>query len=39
MWWFESNTISDRAGYIQALTLIKEASSADTVDVVLMGYW
>lgn len=39
MWWFESNSISDRAGYIQALTLIKETSSTDAVDVVLMGYW
>ena len=39
MWWFASNSISDRAGYIQALTLIKESSSDDTVDVLLMGYW
>lgn len=39
MWWFASNSISDRAGYIQALTLIKESSGTDTVDVMLMGYW
>jgi hypothetical protein len=39
VWWFESYPISDRAGYIHALTLIKESSSADSVDVVLMGYW
>lgn len=39
MWWFASNALSDRAGYIQVLTLIKETSSTDTVDVALMGYW
>lgn len=39
MWWFASNAIVDSSGYVQALTLIKEASSADTVDVMLMGYW
>ena len=38
-WWFASGSVSDRAGYIQALTLIKETGSADTVDVMLMGYW
>lgn len=39
MWWFGSNAVSDRDGYIQALTLIKEAGNTDTVDVLLMGYW
>lgn len=39
MWWFENQPIDDRPGYIHALTLIKESNSADTVDVMLMGYW
>lgn len=39
MWWFATNRISDRAGYIQALTLVKEYSNSNTVDVLLMGYW
>jgi len=39
MWWFASSSVSDRPGYIHALTLIKESSSAETVDVMLMGYW
>lgn len=39
MWWFESNPISDYSGRIQALTLIKETGSPDTVDVVLMGQY
>ena len=38
-WWFASSAVSDRAGYIQALTLIKEQPDVNTVDVMLMGYW
>ncbi|MFN3980150.1 MAG: hypothetical protein ACK4SA_07195 [Caldilinea sp.] len=38
-WWHASTPIQDRPGYLHALTLIKEASSADTVDVALIGYW
>lgn len=36
---FASAPFSDRAGYIQALTLIKESSSTTTFDVALVGYW
>jgi hypothetical protein len=39
MWWFATTPLNDRTGYIHALTLIKESSNPDSVDVVLMGYW
>lgn len=38
-WWFASSSLSDRVGYIHVLPLIKETSTTDSVDVVLMGYW
>ena len=39
MWWFATNPINDRPGGWQALTLIKETGSANSVNVILMGYW
>lgn len=38
-WWFASTPLQDQPGYLHALTLIKEAPNADTVDVALVGYW
>lgn len=38
-WWFDNQPFSDRAGYLQALTLIKESTSTTTFDVALVGYW
>lgn len=39
MWWFASRPFIDRAGYLNALVLIKETTATDTVDVALVGYW
>lgn len=38
-WWFASSSLSDNDSYIHALPLIKETSTTDSVDVVLMGYY
>lgn len=37
-WWFASSPFNDNPYGIMALTLIKESSSADAIDVALVGY-
>ncbi len=38
-WWYDNQPYVDRAGYLQAMVVIKETTASTSFEVALVGYW